>query len=94
MVPEAGGARRGTPDLKARQRWSIEALRRDTLCGPILRSGVRSANGGLKRFLPVRAHWAVPEAEPRGSARSFSPEGVSCLSLVTEDVQGEAEVTE
>ncbi|AEI63738.1 hypothetical protein LILAB_09135 [Corallococcus macrosporus] len=55
---------------------------------------MRSANGGLKRFTPVRAHWALPETEPCGARRGFSSEGVSCLSLVTEGVQGEAEVTE
>ncbi|MFP2960841.1 hypothetical protein ACLEPN_24265 [Myxococcus sp. 1LA] len=79
---------------KARHRWSIEAHRRDTGCGPVLRSGLRSANGGLKRFMPVRAHWALPETEPCGATRGFSTEGVSCLSLVTEGVQGEAEATE
>ncbi|AKQ70184.1 hypothetical protein A176_007096 [Myxococcus hansupus] len=45
--------------------------------------------GGLKRFMPVRAHWAEPKPEGR-----LSTEGVPCLSLVLEGVQGEAEVTE
>lgn len=89
-----GGARRGMVGRKARHRWSINALRRDTVFGPVLRSGVRSANGGLKRFMPVRAHWAVPETEPCGAKRGFSTEEVPWLSLVSEGVQGEAEVTE
>lgn len=89
-----GGARRGMAGRKARHRWSIDALRRDTVFGPVLRSGVRSANGGLKRFMPVRAHWAVPETEPCGAKRGFSTEGDPWLSLVSEGDQGEAEVTE
>lgn len=93
-LSSGGGASRGMTGLKARRRWSMEALRRDTSSGPVLRSGLRSSRGGLKRFMPVRAHWAVPETEPCGASRGLSTEGVPWLSLVTEDVQGEAEVTE
>ncbi|GHH01156.1 hypothetical protein GCM10012319_68660 [Comamonas sp. KCTC 72670] len=86
-VAASGASEARRAGSKARHRWSHEAGARGAEAGPTIRSGPRSVSGGLKRFMPVRAHWAEPDAR-------LSTEGVPCLSLVLEGVLGEAEVTE